>query len=99
MSNRAPTVTTTQQFYYYVCVNVTCAETPIVITVQPKPGTLVQEEPQEPTPQPELTVTNATATPLSLQSGDTITVRATITNEGNASAPSETVRVFWPCCC
>ena len=43
---------------------------------------------------PNLTVASVTASPSSVASGDGVTVRATIRNDGNASASSETVRVY-----
>ena len=63
-----------------------------------------QEQPEEPEPEepeddpqtahPDLAVTDATATPLSLQSSYIITVQAKITNTGTAPAETETVQIY-----
>ena len=83
----APTVSTTKQYYYYACVDTADGEhnidnnctTPVQVTVQPKttPPTETddtEEEPEEPT-YPDLSVTDTTATPRSLQSSYIITVQ------------------------
>ena len=102
----APTVSTTKQYYYYACVDTADGEhnidnnctTPVQVTVQPKttPPTETddtEEEPEEPT-YPDLSVTDTTATPRSLQSSYIITVQAKITNTGTAPAETETVRIY-----
>ena len=102
----APTVSATKQYYYYACVDTADDEqnidnnctTPVQVTVQPKttppPETDdTEEEPEEPT-YPDLSVTDTTATPLSLQSSYIITVQAKITNTGTAPAETETVRIY-----
>ena len=102
----APTVSVTKQYYYYACVDTADDEqdtddnctTPVQVTVQPKavPPTEpeTEQEPEESTGHPDLSVTNATASPASLQSSYIITVQAKITNTGTAPAETETVRIY-----
>ena len=94
----APFVSETTD-HYYLCVDTTsgeqntadnCSQTPVTVTVQPNPD---QPEPEESTTRPDLAVTETTARPLSLQSGDTVTISATITNTGTAPATSRTVSI------
>ena len=87
----APPVYETTEHYYYVCVDNTCADTPATVTIQPDPD---QPPPEEPTTKPDLAVSNTTARPVSLQSGDTITIRATVTNVGDDTASARTVAIY-----
>ena len=61
---------------------------------QPEEPELEEPEDDPQTAQPDLAVTDATASPLSLQSGDIITVQAKITNTGTAPAGTKTVRIY-----
>ena len=79
-----------------------CIETPRAVTVRPKPG-VVEEEPEEPeTPEepeepetaPILSLSGSTALPTSLQSTFPVTIQTTITNTGNASSESQTIRIY-----
>ena len=96
----APTVSETKQYYYYACVDHADDEhtidnnctTPVQVTVQPETEE-TEEEPEEPT-SPDLSVTDTTAMPPSLQSTYIITVQAKITNTGTAPAETETVRIY-----
>ena len=104
----APTVSATKQYYYYACVDTAddehntddnCSATPAEVTVrstvtEPETPDETEEEPEEPTGHPDLSVTNATASPASLQSSYIITVQAKITNTGTAPAETETVRIY-----
>ena len=102
MSGRTRTPTTPGTYYYYACVNAVqgeqdtqnnCSQTPATVTVQQETEVPPVEEPepetpqQEPTEGPDLSITNVTATPTSVQPGDRTTLRATIVNVG---APEET---------
>ena len=94
----APATAATTQYHYYICISAICADTPVTITVQPDPDQPEQEEPEEeeeePTTRPDLSVSNTTAQPISLQSDDTLTISAIITNTGTAAAPSKTVTIY-----
>ena len=81
----ASTVSVETTYFYYVCTADHCSETPAAVVVRPA---------LEPAQGPNLTVASVTASPSSVASGDGVTVRATIRNDGNASVSSETVRVY-----
>ena len=77
LSATAPAIPST--YHYYVCVDGSCSEA-AAVSVQTTTDT---------TPEPEtlatvtgFSVTSATATPPALQSTDTLTIQATITNTG-----------------
>ena len=101
----APVVSQTTTFYYYLCADVTenenvtdnnCIETPRAVTVRPKPGVVEEEpeEPEEPETAPILSLSGSTALPTSLQSTFPVTIQTTITNTGNASSESKTIRIY-----
>ena len=93
----APAVAEATQVHYYICISTICADTPVTVTVQQdpdQPEPEEPEEPEEPTTQPNLAVSNTTARPISLQSGDTLTISAVVTNTGTAAAISKTVTIY-----
>ena len=98
----APAVAETTQIHYYICISTICADTPTTVTIQPDPDQPEPETPEEPeepeepepTEQPLLTITKSVATPPSLQSTFPITLQTTVTNTGNALAPSQTIRIY-----
>ena len=107
VSGRTRTPTTPGTYYYYACVATiqgeqdtqnNCSQTPATVIVQAEEVSELEtpeEEPEE-TPQqyPDLSVTDTIPLPLATtQSGDTITIQTTITNNGTAPA-SETIRVY-----
>ena len=73
----APAIPST--YHYYVCVEGSCSEA-AAVSVQTTTDTT--PEPETPTTVTGFSVTNPTATPSSLQSTDTLTIQATITNTG-----------------
>ena len=103
----APTVSAPKQYYYYACVDTADDEhtidnnctTPVQVTVQ-QPKTTPPETGRHrrrtgrANNYPDLSVTDTTATPTSLQSSYSITVQAKITNTGTAPAETETVRIY-----
>ncbi len=73
----APAIPST--YHYYVCVEGSCSEA-AAVSVQTTTDTT--PEPETPATITGFSVTNPTATPSSLQSTDTLTIQATITNTG-----------------
>ena len=73
----APAIPST--YHYYVCVEGSCSEA-AAVSVQTTTDTT--PEPETPATITGFSVTSATATPPSLQSTDTLTIQATITNTG-----------------
>ena len=73
----APAIPST--YHYYVCVEGSCSEA-AAVSVQTTTDTT--PEPETPATITGFSVTNPTATPPSLQSTDTLTIQATITNTG-----------------
>ena len=90
----APSVAGAAQYYYYICVGSVCADTPVTITVQPSLDQPEPEESEDPTTRPELLVSDTAAQPSSLQSGYILTITATVTNSGTASATSKVVSIY-----
>ena len=66
-----------------------CSETPAEVVVYPKS----EPEPEEAS-NPNLTILLVSASPTSVESGNTVTVRVTIENSGRASASSDTITVY-----
>ena len=73
----APAIPST--YHYYVCVEGSCSE---AAAVSVQTTTESTPEPETPATITGFSVTSATATPPSLQSTDTLTIQATITNTG-----------------
>lgn len=71
--------------------NVMIAATPgsVVVTPDTTPDLAVTQ-----TAAPDLAVNAATASPITPQSGDVVTIRTTIRNKGTATAPQKVVRVY-----
>ena len=98
----APTVTESTTHYYYLCLDNLTNETQVDNNCTPTPATITSERsengstPTQPTPTttPDVTVTETVATPSSVLSGDTISVQATVTNNGSASANATTIRIY-----
>ena len=91
--------------YYYLCLdhvtnetvtNNNCTQTPATVSIEQTATDPGQEEVPETTPTttPDVTVTETVATPPSAIAGDTISIQATITNIGSATADATTIRVY-----
>ena len=77
LSATAPAIPST--YHYYVCVEGSCSEA-AAVSVQTTTDTT--PEPETPATVTGFSVTSATVTPPALQSTDTLTIQATITNTG-----------------
>ena len=91
--------------YYYLCLdhvtnetvtNNNCTQTPATVSIEQTATDTEQEEVPETTPTttPDVTVTETVATPPSAIAGDTISIQATITNIGSATADATTIRIY-----
>ena len=91
--------------YYYLCLdhvtnetvtNNNCTQTPATVSIEQTVTDPGQEEVPETTPTttPDLTVTETVATTPSAIADDTISIQATITNIGSATADATTIRVY-----
>ena len=91
--------------YYYLCLdhvtnetvtNNNCTQTPATVSIEQTATDTGQEEVPETTPTtaPDVTVTETVATPPSALAGDTISIQATVTNIGSATADATTIRIY-----
>ena len=93
LRSTAPTVSSAETYYYYVCVEDSCSPAAPVV-VQPVPDTTPEPEPEPETQTAEFSITDVTATPQAVRSTDTITIQATITNTGNATADPTDIHIY-----
>ena len=83
----APTVSVETTYFYYVCLPTACAHAQV--TVNPEEAGSEEEE----TGTPNLTI-QTSATPTTVTSGDSVVIRTTVRNTGNASAPATTITLY-----